>query len=82
LLVVLTFTNYNSILIESIESIFLLDILNVVKYSKKNMSDIMMYYIFPRQFGLRNVFTSESFDGLHYVYMDRKKESNVNAPII
>ena len=63
----------------------IIDILNVIKFSKKNMSDTVIYYIFPRQFGLKNAFTSKevlSFNGLYYIYMDREKELKVKLSIV
>lgn len=62
-----------------------IDILNVVKFSKKNMSDTVIYYIFPRQFGLKNAFTSKealSFNILYHIYMNREKELNVKLLIV
>ncbi|CAB4384162.1 unnamed protein product [Rhizophagus irregularis] len=58
-------------------------ILNVAKFSKNNMSNIVIYHIFPRQFGLKNVFTKKSSDtSLYIVYLDRKKElSNLRCEI-
>ncbi|RGB41773.1 hypothetical protein C1646_618301 [Rhizophagus diaphanus] len=42
------------------------------------MSNIVIYHIFPRQFGLKNVFTKKSSDtSLYNVYLDRKKELNL-----
>ncbi|GES81439.1 telomerase reverse transcriptase-like [Rhizophagus clarus] len=50
-------------------------ILNVIKLSKEdNISNSAIYYIFPRQFSLKNVFTSNSTGSLYYAYQDRRKE--------
>ena len=45
------------------------------------MSEILIGYIFPRQLGFTNVFTSKeviSSNILYHMYMDRTKELNVN----
>lgn len=47
------------------------------------MSDTVMKYIFPRQFGLKNAFTGEKVlpHMLYDIYMDRKNEFNVSILI-
>ena len=44
------------------------------------MPETLLNHIFPKQFGLLNVFTTNkvSSDELYYIYMNRKKELSVN----
>jgi hypothetical protein len=56
-----------------------------MKYSKKdNMSKVVISYIFPRQLGLTNAFTSKevlSPNALYHIYMDRNKKLDVSILI-
>ena len=50
----------------------------MTKFSKKddNMSNVVICYIFPRQFGLTNAFTNKEAlppNTLYHIYMDRQK---------
>jgi hypothetical protein len=63
-----------------ISILFFTDILNVAKFSKNDMSSIVMIYIFPRQFNFKNAFTSKKDlnpNTLYYIYLDREREINV-----